>query len=195
MVARILTGKSIRGLINYNESKVTLGTAIPILASRFGLDIEELELRHKVARFEHLTKLNSRVKTNAVHIMLNFDPTEILSVEKLQTIAVEYMAGIGFGEQPFLVYKHEDANHPHIHIVTTNVKADSSRIDLHNIGRVLSEQTRKELELKYNLVKAEGRGKEVAIAPVNIAMAHYVEISLGVINSFRNLGSVSFGLN
>jgi len=175
MVARILTGKSIRGLINYNESKVTLGTATPILANRFGLDIEQLELRHKVARFEHLTKLNSRVKTNAVHIMLNFDPAEILPTEKLQMIAIDYMNGIGFDEQPFLVYKHEDANHPHIHIVTTNIKADSTRIDLHNIGKVLSEKTRKELEIKYNLIKAEGHGKEQRIAPVNIEMAHYGE--------------------
>lgn len=175
MVARILTGSSIRGLINYNESKVTLGTATPILANRFGLDIEQLELRHKVARFEHLTKLNSRVKTNAVHIMLNFDPAEILPTEKLQMIAIDYMNGIGFDEQPFLVYEHEDANHPHIHIVTTNIKADSTRINLHNIGKVLSEKTRKELEIKYNLVKAEGRGKEQQIAPVNIDMAHYGE--------------------
>ncbi|MFF5380768.1 relaxase/mobilization nuclease domain-containing protein [Pedobacter suwonensis] len=175
MVARILTGKSIRGLINYNESKVTLGTATPILASKFGLDIEQLKLRHKVARFEHLTKLNSRVKTNAVHIMLNFDPAEILPTEKLQMIAIDYMNGIGFDEQPFLVYKHEDANHPHIHIVTTNIKADSTRIDLHNIGKVLSEKTRKELEIKYNLVKAEGRGKEQLIAAVNIDRAHYGE--------------------
>ena len=175
MVARILTGSSIRGLINYNESKVSLGNATPILANRFGLDIEQLELRHKVARFEHLTKLNSRAKTNAVHIMLNFEPAEILPTEKLQMIAVDYMNGIGFDEQPFLVYQHEDANHPHIHIVTTNIKADSTRIDLHNIGKVLSEKTRKELEIKYNLVKAEGRGKEQLIAPVNIDMAHYGE--------------------
>ncbi|KLT67119.1 relaxase/mobilization nuclease domain-containing protein [Pedobacter sp. BMA] len=175
MVARILTGSSIRGLINYNESKVNIGTATPILASKFGLDIEQLELRHKVARFEHLTKLNSRVKTNAVHIMLNFDPTEILAIEKMQILAVEYMNGIGFGEQPFLVYKHEDANHPHIHIVTTNVKADSTRIDLHNIGKVLSEKTRKELEMKYNLIRAEGHGKELQITPINIDMANYGE--------------------
>ncbi|WP_316795205.1 relaxase/mobilization nuclease domain-containing protein [Pedobacter agri] len=175
MVAKILTGKSIRGLINYNESKVTLGTAIPILANRFGLDIEQLELRNKVARFEHLTKLNSRVKTNAVHIMLNFDPTEILAIEKLQMIAIDYMNGIGFDDQPFLVYKHDDANHPHVHIVTTNVKADSTRIDLHNIGKELSEKTRKELEIKYNLVKAEGRGKVQQIVPVNIDMAIYGE--------------------
>lgn len=194
MVARILTGKSIRGLINYNESKVTLGTATPILANRFGLDIEQLKLRHKVARFEHLTKLNSRVKTNAVHIMLNFDPAEILPTEKLQMIAVDYMKGIGFDEQPFLVYQHEDANHPHIHIVTTNMKADSTRIDLHNIGKELSEKTRKELEIKYNLIKAEGRGKEQRIAPVNIEMAHYGEkqtkrsiynVVTGVLRSYK----------
>lgn len=89
MVARILTGESIRGLINYNESRVASGTVTPILASCFGLDIEQLELRHKVARFEHLTKLNSRVKTNAVHIMLNFHQSEVLPVETLQKIAVD----------------------------------------------------------------------------------------------------------
>ncbi|WP_025146612.1 relaxase/mobilization nuclease domain-containing protein [Pedobacter jeongneungensis] len=175
MVARILSGKSIRGLINYNESKVALGTAIPILANRFGLDIGQLLLLHKVARFEHLTKLNSRVKTNAVHIMLNFDPSEILSTEKLQMIAVDYMTGIGFGEQPFLVYEHQDANHPHMHIVTTNIKADSTRIDLHNIGKVLSEKVRKDIEVRYKLIKADGHSKEQHIVPVNIDMVIYGE--------------------
>ncbi|WP_175635991.1 relaxase/mobilization nuclease domain-containing protein [Pedobacter ghigonis] len=141
MVARILTGKSIRGLINYNESKVAEGMAELIFANRFGLDIEQLELRHKVARFEHLTRLNSRIKTNAMHIMLNFEPSEKITVEKLQSIAADYMERIGFGEQPFLVYKHQDANHPHVHVVTTNVKSDATRMDIHNIGKSLSEQS------------------------------------------------------
>jgi hypothetical protein len=175
MVARILTGESIRGLINYNESRVASGTVTPILASRFGLDIEQLELRHKVARFEHLTKLNSRVKTNAVHIMLNFHRSEILSVETLQKIAVDYMDKIGFGDQPFLAYKHDDASHPHIHIVTTNIRADSTRIDMHNIGKLQSENARKEIELEYHLLKAEGRGTEQPILPANIEIAAYGE--------------------
>ncbi|WP_316846846.1 relaxase/mobilization nuclease domain-containing protein [Pedobacter psychrodurus] len=175
MVARILTGESIRGLINYNESRVASGTVTPILASRFGLDIEQLELRHKVARFEHLTKLNSRVKTNAVHIMLNFHQSEVLPVETLQKIAVDYMDKIGFGDQPFLAYKHEDASHPHIHIVTTNMKADSTRIDMHNIGKTLSEKARKEIEIEYRLLKAEGRGMEQLILPANIEIAAYGE--------------------
>jgi len=133
--------------LNYNELRVASGAVTPILASRFGLDIEQLELRHKVARFEHLTKLNSRVKTNAVHIMLNFHQSENIAVDKLQKIAVDYMDKIGFGEQPFLAYKHDDANHPHIHIVTTNMKTDSTRIDMHNIGKNLSEKARKEIEI------------------------------------------------
>ena len=173
MVARILSGTSIRGLINYNENKVEKGTAELILANRFGLDIQALELRHKVTRFEHLTKLNSRVKTNAIHIMLNFDHSDQLSIEKFQRIALDYMEKIGFGEQPFLVYSHEDASHPHIHIVTTNMKADASRIDIHNIGQSLSETARQEIEKEYRLVRAKGRGKELTINPINISKASY----------------------
>jgi len=173
MVARILTGKSIRGLINYNESKVTEGMAELILASRFGLEIEQLELRHKVARFEHLTRLNSAIKTNAVHILLNFDRSDKIDVGTFQPIATDYMEKIGFGEQPFLVYQHFDANHPHIHIVTTNVQSDGTRIDMHNIGRTLSEKARKEIELEYKLIKAESRGKEQQIVPVRIKSANY----------------------
>lgn len=175
MVARILTGESIRGLINYNESKVAIGTAVPFMASRFGLDIDQLEIRHKVARFKHLTKLNSRVKTNAVHIMLNFHQSEILSENKLQQIAMDYMEKIGFADQPFLAYRHHDASHPHIHIVTTNIKANSTRIDMHNIGRTLSEKARREIEVEYQLVRAEGRAMEQQIIPAGIDIAIYGE--------------------
>mgnify|MGYP001544730478 CR=1 FL=1 len=65
------------------------------------------------------------------------------------------MEKIGFGQQPFLIYKHEDAGHPHIHIVSTTIKEDGSRINTHNIGRNQSEKARKEIEQQYGLIKAE----------------------------------------
>lgn len=114
-------------------------------------------------------------------IFLNVFPTqrprqsENVAVDKLQKIAVDYMDKIGFGEQPFLVYKHDDASHPHIHIVTTNMKADSTRIDMHNIGKNLSEKVRKEIEIEYQLFRAEGRGMEQQVLPVNIDIAAYGE--------------------
>jgi len=70
------------------------------------------------------------------------------------------MQKIGFGEQPYLVYQHFDAGHPHIHIVSVKVRADGSRIDTQNIGRNQSEKARKEIEIAHDLVRAEGINKK-----------------------------------
>ena len=70
------------------------------------------------------------------------------------------MEKIGFGEQPYLVYQHLDAGHPHIHIVTTNIQSDGKRISLHNIGRNQSAKARKEIEIAFKLVKAEDQKKQ-----------------------------------
>lgn len=56
------------------------------------------------------------------------------------------MERIGFGEQPYLVYKHNDAAHTHVHIATINIKPDGKRIDTHGIGWKLSEPARIALE-------------------------------------------------
>lgn len=157
MVAKVISGKNIRGVLNYNENKVQQGAAQCILASRFGCQAYELTFSDKLNRFMKLTSLNPKVKTNALHISLNFDATEKLKDERLNVIACDYMERIGFGNQPFLVYRHQDAAHPHIHIVTTNVQSDGKRIDIHNIGRNQSEKARKEIELVYGLVQAESR--------------------------------------
>jgi len=53
---------------------------------------------------------------------------------------------IGFGDQPSLIYRHCDAGHPHLHIVTLKVRSDGSRTDTQNIGKNQSEKARKKLE-------------------------------------------------
>lgn len=161
MVAKIITGKSIRGILHYNENKVEAGEARLMMASGFAGEIDRMDFSQKFNRFKHLTELNARVKTNALHISLNFHQDDRPTDEKLQLIASDYMERIGFGDQPFLVYRHEDSGHPHIHLVSTNIRKDGSRIDLHNIGKKLSEPARKALEVKYHLVKAEGLEKHL----------------------------------
>ena len=170
-----MSGKSIRGLLNYNENKVNAGVAELIMASRFAGEANQLGFNQKLQRFEHLTDLNSHVKTNSLHIMLNFDVKEKPDYFKLQQIAAAYMEKIGFGDQPYLVYKHEDAAHPHIHIVTTNIRKDGARINLHDIGKRISEPARKELEKEFGLIKAEGKElkEAIAIRPINIEKAEY----------------------
>ena len=48
--------------------------------------------------------------------------------KNFKEIADEYMQKIGFGEQPYLLYQHNDAGHPHIHIVTTTLKKMESEL-------------------------------------------------------------------
>lgn len=173
MVAKVISGKNIRGLLNYNENKVGEGVAQCIAASGFGCDPQGLTFSDKLNRFRKVTALNQKVRTNAIHVSLNFDISEKLTNEQLQAIVSDYMTRIGFGEQPYLVYRHTDAAHPHVHIITTNVKANGQRIDIHNIGRNQSETARKEIELAYRLVRAEGRGKKREIEPVKVEKAIY----------------------
>ncbi|MDB5112434.1 MAG: Relaxase, partial [Mucilaginibacter sp.] len=95
--------------------------------------------------------------------------------EELQQITLSYMESIGFGDQPYLVYKHNDAAHTHVHIATINIKSDGNRIDTHGIGWKLSEPTRIELEKEFDLVEAKGRksSNTLNIKPANIEKAIY----------------------
>ena len=175
MVAKISIGKSIRGMLHYNENKVKDSEASLIMASGFAGEIGQMNFQNKLQRFNHLTDLKPNVKTNAMHISLNFDASEKLNNARLQEIAATYMERIGFGDQPFLVYRHDDAAHLHVHIVTTNITAKAERIDLHNIGKMLSEPARKAIEQEFNLVKAESKKfkQEPGIKPADAEKARY----------------------
>jgi hypothetical protein len=169
MVARINTGKSIRKALNYNECKVKEGHAEILSAHNFLKDADQMNFYEKLATFEKLTSLNERATTNTLHISLNFDPSEKLEDEKLVSIAASYMKRIGFGDQPYLVYRHFDTGHPHIHIISTNIQRDGSRISIHNMGRNQSEVARKEIEIEFGLIKAESKklSESLRLAPIN----------------------------
>jgi hypothetical protein len=161
MVARLNTRKSIQKALNYNEAKVADGIGELLLASGFGADVNNLRFAQKLYRFEQLNDRNDHVKIKALHISLNFPPEEDLSSEMLQQIAIDYMDRIGFGQQPYLVYRHFDANHPHIHIVTNTIRTDGTAISLHNIGKEISEPAREAIEREFGLIPARGRQRHL----------------------------------
>lgn len=138
-------------------------------------DTEQLGFTDKISGLERLAALNERTNVNSLHISLNFDPSEKLNEEKLRAITDAYMQKIGFGQQPYLVYEHYDAGHPHVHILTTNIKQDGKRISLHNLGRNQSEEARKEIEREFKLVKAQKEQLKMAheIRPVNVQKVLY----------------------
>ena len=173
MVAKIKSGKSLIGALNYNENKVKQGKARLIAAVKYFKDPKDLSFNDKLFRLTDLASMNQRAKTNTVHISLNFPNGENLADEKLNDIVKEYLAGVGFQTQPYLVYRHEDAGHPHVHIVTTNIKRDGERISLHYLGQNESEKTRKSIEIKYGLVKADEQAKQKPDLKADLSAAEY----------------------
>lgn len=175
MVAIIKTSHSVQRILNYNEIKVKEGKAECISAVNFPLELDRLNFTLKLNRFVKQASLNENVKRNAVHISLNFDPSDSHSKEKLNEIAKMYMEKIGFGKQPYLVYEHYDAGHPHLHLITNNIQRDGKRIDLHLLGIRKSEPARKEIEEIFGLVKAEGRNtkEQFSIQPIVTGRIQY----------------------
>jgi len=161
MVTKIKEPKNFRKAIYYNEYKVEQGKAECIAAQNFLKSVENLSIQEKLHRFKSLIELGEGITYNTLHISVNFHPSERFSKEKMAEIGRVYMEKIGFGEQPFLIYQHHDTAHAHMHIVTTTIREDGNPIDINNIGRNQSEQARKEIEIAYNLVKAEDQKKSL----------------------------------
>lgn len=175
MVARIASGKSIRGVLVYNEKKIENAEAQLLMAAGFPRPAERLTFKSKLERFEMLTRQNERTKTNTLHISLNFSRDDSVDDGLLCCIATDYMEAIGFGGQPYLVYRHYDAAHPHVHIATVNIAEGGQRIETHNIGKYQSEKARKSIEERYGLIRAEEQKKEMAymLKPIDLERVVY----------------------
>lgn len=176
MVVRITSPHSLQRALNYNEQKCQQEKAVCLFAGNYLLEAGQMNFHQKMERMQDLIARNERAKkSNTLHISLNFDPSEKFSGGKLTQIATAYMEKIGFGSQPYLVYEHHDAGHPHIHILTTSIQPDGKRIDTYNIGRNQSEQARKELEKSFGLIPAQGKktGQVVGIRPVDVQKVQY----------------------
>ena len=146
--------------LNYNEKKVEQGKAEFLGAAGYLREASKLNFYQKLQGLENRNALNDRASTKTLHVSLNFDPKEKLSSATLFEIASAYMEKIGFGTQPYLVYQHQDAGHPHLHIVSTTIREDGTRIPTHNLGWHQSEKARKELEQTFGLIRAEDRTKK-----------------------------------
>ncbi len=190
MVAVIHTSSSLRNALNYNEQKVKEQVAICLAAVHYPKDVQDLTFYQKLNRLQNQADLNIKTKVNSVHISLNFDPSEKLSEEKLKEISDTYLQKIGFANQPYLLYQHNDSGHPHVHIVTTNIKADGRRIELHNLGKIQSEKARKEIENDYGLVKAEN----MKAKPYELKSAYTQKVQYGRSDSRRAIANVLDGV-
>lgn len=187
MVARINVKNALIENFYYNENKIEAAEAVCLMAANYPKDMEGLTQGQRLKMLQKLAGLNEDIKVNSVHVSLNFDPSENLSQDRLKQIASDYMQLIGFGQQPYLVYQHFDAGHPHLHLLSVKVAPDGKGLDTHNIGVKRSEPARKSLEIKYNLVKADDHKQQ---QQYNLKSAYVAKVQYGKTESRRAIANV-----
>lgn len=189
MVAKINNGASLFGALTYNIDKVKEGAAYVICSQKIIQNINgnpDLDLSLVMKSFEPYLCLNDRIKKPIVHISLNPDPKDYLTDEQYQKLAEDYLEKIGFKDQPFIVYKHEDLDRHHLHIVTVRVSEEGEKIsDAHEHYR--SMRACRELEEKYNLYPAIGNKNEFSESYIKKINHEQGNIKRQISNTIRSL--------
>ena len=155
MVAKISVGKSLYGALAYNGEKINEAKGRLLTTNRIYNDgTGTVDIRKAMEGFLACMPEHTRVEKPVLHISLNPHPDDVLTDTELQDIAREYLEKLGYGNQPYLVVKHEDIDRHHLHIVTINVDEKGRRLNQDFLFR-RSDRIRRELERKYGLHPAE----------------------------------------
>jgi len=155
MVAKIGKGSSLHGALSYNQEKVKEEQAKVLFSNRVMLNRDgSVNMYLANQSFAPYLDANKNTEKPVLHISINPHPNDVVSDETYSEIAQSYMQKMGLGDQPYIVYKHEDLDRQHIHIVTVNVDENGKKIrDSNNFYQ--SKKITRELEKTYNLHTAE----------------------------------------
>lgn len=153
MVANIRTGATVGGAVRYNEEKVNRGQAEVLFWNRMLNPFDTAgRMSHErcMASFEPFLQANRRTTNTVFHVSLNPSPEDRLNDEQLGEIAREYMERMGYGEQPYIVFKHRDIAREHLHIVSLRIDREGRKLP-HDFEARRSVEITRDLEQKYGL--------------------------------------------
>lgn len=155
MVAKISIGSSLYGALAYNGEKINKENGRILGSNKIILPVDgKADIGQMAENFRLFMPKMGKTKKPVLHISLNPHPDDKLSDQDFEILAREYLDRLGFGAQPYVIYKHEDIDRHHIHIVTVNVNEEGKRLNQDFLYR-RSKKITTDLEEKYHLHKAE----------------------------------------
>ena len=200
MIAKISATENLGGALGYNFKKVEKGEANILLTAELYQSKEgRYTIEDVLADMEALIPKNCRTKKTVFHCSLNPHPDEKLSDEQLTQIAKEYMEALGYGNQPYIVFKHNDIAREHIHIVSLRIDGEGKKIN-DKFEKRRSKQITDALERKLGLIPSskvtdkamketpkidttQGNIKEQVASALRMVLKHYRFCSLGELNA------------
>jgi Relaxase/Mobilisation nuclease domain len=143
MIGKQVKGTSFRGVLNYLHHKEG--------AERIGGNMIGQEPRSLAAEFRVSRSLNRRLKKAVYHASLSLPKTESLNAVQWMAIAQDYLNGMGFEGCQYVVYRHSDQDHDHIHIVASRIRLVDGKTVSDSWDYRRSEELIRKLEQEYQL--------------------------------------------
>ena len=200
MIAKISATENLGGALGYNFKKVEKGEASILLAAELYQDREgRYTMEDVFADMQAVIPEKCRTKKMVFHCSLNPHPDEKLSDETLTQIAKEYMETLGYGKQPYIVFKHNDIAREHIHIISLRVDSRGQKIN-DRFEKRRSKKITDALEKRFGLIPSskfadkaveetpqidttQGNIKEQVASTLRMVQKHYKFCSLGELNA------------
>lgn len=147
MTGNQIKGKGFRGALRYNLEKVEKGIA-EVLDHSF-VSASEKTIMKEV---QMVRAQRPNLQKYFYHTSINFPPCEDLANKTMKQIGHDYMVANGFTQHQFIMFRHHDADHPHLHILVNRIGYDGKVLsDSNDFAR--SEKVLRELEIRYDLTK------------------------------------------
>ncbi|HWA33874.1 MAG TPA: relaxase/mobilization nuclease domain-containing protein [Cyclobacteriaceae bacterium] len=145
MTANLIKGKGFRGALRYNLGKVAKNAA-EVLDSTFARSTEQGIMKE----VQMIRSMRPRLEKYFYHTSINFPPEKNISSDLMKRLGREYLEASGFTQHQFIMFRHFDAAHPHLHILVNRIGYDGQVIsDSKDFQR--TEDILRRLEIKYDL--------------------------------------------
>lgn len=151
MIGKIVTGKSFGGAVEYVLRKEKAR-----LLESDGVDTESI--RSIIDDFNFQRKARREIAKVVGHISLSFHRDDALTLTdgRMRELAAVYMESMGIADTQYIVARHNDTEHPHLHIIYNRVKYDRTLVADKNERR-RNVKVCKQLKRRYGLTFSNGR--------------------------------------
>lgn len=154
MISKITKGAGFAGALKYDQEKA----GARVIDHNLSTDIPATQ----AAEMQAVAAQNRRCSKPVFHASLSAAQGEQLTDEKWRTVAKDYMCGMGFLENQYVVTRHTDRDHDHIHIVANRVRQSDFRVVTERLDHKKTQDVCRQIEQKHGLMHIEsgaGRAK------------------------------------
>jgi hypothetical protein len=116
MIAKAVKGGGFRGALEYDLSKEQ--------AHVLDTNMEGTTPRELAKEFGEIRKLRPNLGKAVLHVSLSAAPGEHLSDEQWREIGQRYLAHMGLDDNQYIITRHCDTEHEHIHLLANRIQFD-----------------------------------------------------------------------